>query len=402
MPTARIITRFPDRAASLRKTLLDSGYKVEVVPPERSSGFADIEYDLDSSDENLSSVAQQQPIIAQPVVQQPAQPRKAREPILAKRIEQLRTQLDSAKSGIASQMEVWRSNAERRIRDYRMQAAEAAHLRAIKRAEEQQVKEGQLAAHREQQRIAEERAREEAAIALRERQHREAERQAQIAAEMERRRQEQARAAEQARLATAARQQEAQLAAPALDEQADERAQEEASNVAVIPQRRRPLSQRWQEFSDRASDKIHDWFVVHANDDFSSTRDYAWRQAIPAAVGLAIAFVCGWALAMGSTRASERNSVPPPVASASPLPAVTPPLVPVAAKNVSSTTKAAKPSAATRKAATAKPRVYRRQTEDAVDEEEDDVVVIRHASKNKELIASTDKKNGVKTISDLE
>jgi hypothetical protein len=46
--------------------------------------------------------------------------------------------------------------------------------------------------------------------------------------------------------------------------------------------------------------------------------------------------------------------------------------------------------------------VYRRQTEDAVDEEEDDVVVIRHARKNKELIASTDKKNGVKTISDLE
>ena len=52
MPTARIITRFPDRAASLRKTLTISGYRVQIVSPEQKvSGWADIEYDLDAMPE---------------------------------------------------------------------------------------------------------------------------------------------------------------------------------------------------------------------------------------------------------------------------------------------------------------------------------------------------------------
>jgi hypothetical protein len=77
--------------------------------------------------------------------------------------------------------------------------------------------------------------------------------------------------------------------------------------------------------------------------------------------------------------------------------------VPVAAVTAPVASKTTKPSAATRKASTAKPRVYRRQTEvTEAEQEDDDVVIIRHGSKSKELIASSDKKNGVKTISDLE
>src|SRR5262245_719322 len=52
MPTARIVTRSPERARSLRKTLRDSGYHVEVLSPEEAlHGTADLEYDLDEMPE---------------------------------------------------------------------------------------------------------------------------------------------------------------------------------------------------------------------------------------------------------------------------------------------------------------------------------------------------------------
>ncbi len=52
MPIARIVTRFPERAAALRKTLLDSGYRVEMLRPEDAvRGEADIQYDIDDMPE---------------------------------------------------------------------------------------------------------------------------------------------------------------------------------------------------------------------------------------------------------------------------------------------------------------------------------------------------------------
>src|SRR3954466_9015340 len=84
MPTAHIITRFPERAASLRKTLADSGYRVEVLQPGQSgSRTADLEYDLDAMPEYqsgpmMSAPLDRSPLAAEIPVSEP-RPRAVRE-----------------------------------------------------------------------------------------------------------------------------------------------------------------------------------------------------------------------------------------------------------------------------------------------------------------------------------
>src|SRR4051812_28792879 len=70
MPTAHIITRFPERAAPLRKTLADSGYRVEVLQPGQSgSRPPDLEYDLDAMPEYHSDRMMPAPLDRSPIAE---------------------------------------------------------------------------------------------------------------------------------------------------------------------------------------------------------------------------------------------------------------------------------------------------------------------------------------------
>jgi hypothetical protein len=168
--------------------------------------------------------------------------------------------------------------------------------------------------------------------------------------------------------------------------------------LIVLPQRRRSLADRWDELTFRIYQRIREWRELSPNTDFPSTRDYAWRQAVPAAAGLAIAFALGWVLAL----ANSRNQAPlhaRPASVSAPAPANVQPAVTATPAATPVRSARAKPSPAVRKSTS---KVSRRRTRE-VEAEEPDVVIVRHPPKRQhQLVARANQKNGVKTISDME
>jgi hypothetical protein len=166
----------------------------------------------------------------------------------------------------------------------------------------------------------------------------------------------------------------------------------------LIPQRRLSLRERWDDFSLLAYNRMREWRELHANNDFPDTRDYAWRQALPVAAGVAIAFALGWGLAINSSRQSAPlHAAPAPTsANVTAVAAPQPTPVPVSVRTQKRPMRS-KPSPRVLKSKSA---VSRRQTRTS-HSHQDDVVIVRHKPK-RELIARSNPKNGVKTISDME
>lgn len=412
MPTAHIFTRFPERAAPLRKTLADSGYRVEILRPGQSgSRTADVEYDLDSMPEYASAgpVSSAEPAaplpVSTPVVSPPAPQRKDPGP---SRFTLLKDRL--AGSSRALQEKIAQERAARAERDRQRLAAqiEQHRLREIELAEKRRIAETiaierrkreaeEAAARQEAQRAAAERAREQAAA-----------RQAEL------QRQNELRRLEQEKLQAEAGRR-AQLAA---DHRARLEAERRADPQPIVPREsfrpaidfarvRQDAAKKWNLFRERATKTFSDWRELSPRERFTNTRDYAWRQVIPAAAGLAAAFIFGWALAAGNVQHAANKSTS---ATSSSTPVVAAPIAPVAAVAVApvhAAPSSTKPSAVKRKATVAKGKYpvsrsrRHKSDEELANENDEEVIVVHHRLKRGSQLAAT-KKDGVKTISDME
>lgn len=439
MPIARIVTRFPQRAAALRKTLLDSGYRVEVLRPEEAlHGEADLQYDLDDMPEYVGQsdapaerefifapqwrallarfgkteklADQRAPKTIEPAVSyarleseldkkfvdQPAQG-----PSLTDRVKALRTPLSAKLNEARQGFDRKRQQLAQQMAERHAAAEEARRLREI-----------ELMKKREADSLAAERARAEAAMRLQQEQEaqqaREAQRLAEVQAQMALRRKQE----EEARTAAMQR---AQAKAERQRLEAEQRARLEAERIraaaimretapepVVAPpaERRRSLG----EILSSALRDLGDWRDNYASTHFPDTRSYAFRQYAPAALGVALAFFLGWAIAVGGARktvASDNAVKAEPTTSAA-----------VPAAVVAAPATVSKPSAVPQHATATKPKAQvRRFRRPSQDDEvvwkngdhggDDDVTVIHHYP-GKSNLARSGKKNGVKTISDLE
>jgi hypothetical protein len=439
MPIARIVTRFPERAAALRKTLLDSGYRVEVLRPEQAlQGEADIQYDIDDMPEYAGQPdipAEREFIFApqwralmarfgnndKPVDHAPLKPvepavsyarleadlderfveQPSKGPSLTERVKALRAPLSEKLNSVRQGFDNKRQHLAQQMAERRAAAEES-----------RRVREAELVKKREADRIAAERARAEAAVRMQKereaQQAREAERLAEVQAQMAMRRKE----GEQARLAA---QQRAQAEAERQRVEAEQRARLEAERVraaAIAHEAARqatplsaPIERRHglKQILATAFQDLGDWRGPYASTHFANTRVYAFRQYAPAAAGIALAFFLGWAIAVGGARktAASNPTVKAEQTTSAAVPAavVLPPV------------KTSKPSALPQKATATKPKAqvrrFRRPPKDDevvwkdADDGGNDVTVIHHYP-GKSNLARSGKKNGVKTISDLE
>ena len=438
MPTARIVTRFPERAASLRKTLLDSGYHVDVVRPEDAQrGAADLEYDIDEMPEYTGqpdTPAEREFIFAPqwralkarfgkpdtrvPENAAPTPPRvvekiepsvsyarlekgldekfvdqPARGPSLLERMQAIRTSL----------VEKW-SSARQEIGQKRQRLAQQMAERRAAAEESRRIREAEAAMKREADRVAAERARAEEALRLQQQKARDAQRLAEVQAQMELRRKEQEQAfiAAQERLRAEAEQRarlEAErVRAESVASETASQHQEPASIAGSTIERRRSLG----DILRSASRDLRDWRGTLSSTHFANTRSYALRQYAPAAAGIALAFFLGWAIAVGGARRTDANPHRDVQKASGPAAAVA--AAPVTTK---------KPSAVPQKARAAKqkPQVrrFRRPSQDDEvvwknrdDGADDEVTVIHHYPGKSSIAHSGKNKNGVKTISDLE
>lgn len=421
MPIARIVTRFPERAAALRKTLLDSGYRVEVLRPEEAlQGEADIQYDIDDMPEYAGTqdppaerefifAPQWRALIAhfgkaeKPADQ--AAPKPIEPSVSYARLEERREEksVDHPAQGptLIERLHAMRGplveklhSARQEFDEKRRQLAQQVAERRAAADEARRLREIELTKKREADRAAEEA-----------REAREAQRLADVQAQMALRRNEE----EQARLAA---QQRAQAEAERNRLAAEQHARIEAERIraAAIARQAAPASisterrRGFREIVSAAFQNLGDWREPYASTHFVNTRVYALRQYAPIAAGIALAFFLGWAIAVGGARQTSASN--PPVkleaATSAPVPAaiVVPPV------------KASKPSAAPQKSAATKPKAQvRRFRRPPQDDEvvwkngdhggDDDVTVIHHYP-GKSNLARSGKKNGVKTISDLE
>jgi hypothetical protein len=144
---------------------------------------------------------------------------------------------------------------------------------------------------------------------------------------------------------------------------------------------------------------IQYWHTIERSDSFSNTRQYARRQAIPAAIGVALAFVLGWVTAISGSKMRANN--PPATQRTLPPSAVS---APVPSKPLAR--KAQKPSpvrtahANTHKS-TGKRLVQRKSQEDEEAFDDEQEVIVRHHYPGKATVAKNSK--GVKKIiSDIE
>lgn len=447
MPTARIVTRSPERARSLRKTLLDSGYHVEVLSPEEAlHGTADLEYDLDEMPEYAGQPAQ--PEEAQPEEAQPerefifapqwralkarfgrpedpaahrAEP-KTIEPSVsyarleAKVDERPEQKLDEkfvdgpAKGpGLVERLQAMRAPLAEKLSQARQGMEQRHHQLTQQRAERRaaaeearRVREAELFAKREADRVAAECARAEAALRLQEQKAREAQRLVELQAQMEIRRKEEeaARAAAQERARIEADQLARLEAERIRAEVAAREATPPAESPAAVPVERR---HGFGETLGIAVQNFRDWRDTHPSAFFTDTRAYALRQYAPAAVGIALAFFLGWAIAVGGARKTTAANSPENLQPSAPAAVPAAVVAPVASKKPS--------AAASHKATTAKQKRtvnrFRRQAEEPEvvwkneDHGGDDVIVIRHYPAKGNLAHSGKKSGGVKTISDL-
>ena len=439
MPIARIVTRFPERAASLRKTLLDSGYRVEVLRPEESlHGEADIQYDIDDMPEyaGQSDGPTEREFIFAPqwraLVARFGKTEKPADQSATKPIEpavsyaRLESELDkkfvdqpAQGPSLLERVQALRGPLSERLDRARQQfdqkRQQLTQQRAARRAaaeETRRLRELELAKTSEADRLAAERARAEAAVRLQEEQQaqqaREAERLAEVQAQMELRRkqEDEARAAAMQRAQAEAErarieaEQNARLEAERI--RAAAVAREAAPEAVVVPpaDRRRSLG----EILSSALHDLRDWRDRYASTHFADTRSYAFRQYAPAAAGIALAFFLGWAIAVGGARktAASNPSVNADQAATAAVPAA------VVAPPVKSSKSSAVPRRATATKPKAQVRRFRHQAQDDEvvwkngDGADNDVTVIHHYPGKSNLARSGKKKNGVKTISDLE
>lgn len=449
MPTARIITRFPERAASLRKTLLKAGYHVEVVTPDCASGPADLEYDLDQMPEYASKAtetgdgaqvgrefilaphwrafkskfARPNKSVEAPAVWEAAAPQNTtqRTPSLEQQVVQAKStgptfkqQLAEKLAAVQQTLQQQRAEFEQKRAAKRIQISEQRRIREeqaaanrAQMAEQQRIREAETAAKREAERIAAERARAEAALRLQEQKDREAKHLAEIQAQMELRRQ----AEEQARREALERaQHESEESAR---REAEQRARLEAERIHILqadstPTETQPaaarekwsnhhIRRRFSELQEKAKATIQDWRTVEPSDSFPDTKRYAWRQAMPIATGIALAFALGWATAIGSSKMRANTPQPATETRVTPAPIVSSPAVPKT--STKSTHKPSPARAASSKHKTTHP-VHRKnqQGKDLLDGDQD--VIVRHHYTGKATVAKNNK--GVKTITDIE
>ena len=420
MPTARIITRFPDRAASLRKTLMDSGYKVQIVAPEQKvSGLADIEYDLDAMPEfttQTSAVVAAVPpqpspeeIAKELAAQREAETKERERRIYEANVRQRQQQAEAERKAVAAQE--WEKAArelrEKQQREAERQAQIMAQMQEQRRVEAEMQQQARLAAQREAQRLAAIRAEEKrkadeaARIASREAAAR---RRQQIDATIARAKESSAAAWARASETTfrLADQSKAwwQQNAPAYRQRIGKAA---GASAAWISQKTRTFGQKWSTARPRVARSIRDWSKIAPAQSFSNTRDYAFRQAAPVAAAVAAVFVLGWALAVGNTeRAQSREAdvIAPPAVAVSPVVTATP-----VAATAPMATSAARP-ATVRKPSPAKSTIRRsrRLAPEAdgsfAEDEGPEVVVVHHRPSPQR--PTVHEKEGLKVISDLE
>jgi hypothetical protein len=421
MPTARIVTRSPERARSLRKTLLDSGYHVEVLSPEEAlHGTADLEYDLDEMPE-YTGQPQAQPEEVQPErefifapqwralkahfgrPERPAGHHAEPKPIepsvsyarLETKVDERPDQtlnekfVDAPAKGpsLVERLHAMRapwaeklSQARQGMEQKRYQLAQQMAERRAAAEDARRVREAELAAKREADRVAAERARAEAVLRLQEQKARDAQRLAEVQAQMEIRRKEE-------EAARAAAQERARIEADKLARLEAERLRAEVVAREATPPVDSPAA-----------------VPVERRRGYSDTRAYALRQYAPAAAGVALAFFLGWAIAVGGARKTTAANPSEDVQPSTPAAAPAAVIAPVASK---------KPSAAApHKATMAKQKRTVNRFRHPAEEPEvvwknednggDDVIVIHHYPGKSNLARSGKKNGGVKTISDLE
>jgi hypothetical protein len=435
MPIARIVTRFPERAASLRKTLHDSGYHVEVVrPDEPQHRPADIEYNIDDLPGYADAVEQpvEREFIFAPhwralmarfrtekkAPEQPA-PNSVDPSVSYARLEEnnqksitsvpkgpsLVERMHAMRAPLAERLNQARSDFDHKRQRLAQQMAE----RRAAQEEARRLREAELAKKREADRLAADRARAEATVRLekeqQERQAHEARRAAEIQAQLELRR----RQDEEDRVIA---QQRAQAEAERQRREAEQRARLDAERLRAAaiareaaPQTPAPNVERRRGLGQTLSDafqSFRDWRETYASTHFSDTRAYAFRQYVPAAAGILLAFFLGWAIAVGGARKTAASTPTADTAAPTAVPAA------VVAAPVKPSKPSAVPQTATASKSKAPVRRFRRPSQDdevvwknAGDSEDDEVTVIHHYP-GKSSLARSGKKNGVKTISDLE
>jgi len=427
MPIARIVTRFPERAASLRKTLHDSGYHVEVVrPDEPQHRPADIEYNIDDVPEYADAIEppverefifapQWRALMARfrtekKAPEQPA-PNAVDPSVSYARLEE--NNQESTASAPKGPSLVERIHAMHAPLGEKLEQArynfDQKRQRLAQHLAERRAAQEEARRLREADRLAADRARAEAAVRL-EKEHedrltREAQRAAQLQAQMELRRQEEEKA-------RAAAYQRAQAEAERQRREAEQRARLDAERLRAAaiareaaPQTPAPNVERRRGLGQTLSDafqSFRDWRETYASTHFSDTRAYAFRQYVPAAAGILLAFFLGWAIAVGGARKTAASTPTADTAAPAAVPAAV----------VAAPVKPAKPSAVPQKTTASKSKApvrrFRRPSQDdevvwknAGNSEDDEVTVIHHYP-GKSSLARSGKKNGVKTISDLE
>ncbi len=310
---------------------------------------------------------------------------------------------------LAEKLGTARAGLDRKRQELAQQMAE----RRATAEEARRLRETELTKKREADRRAAERAGAEAAIRLQKEQEaqkaREAQRLAEVQAQIAQRRQ-------QEEAARTAAWQRAQAEAERQRLEAEQRtrlkaeriraaaiARETAPEPAITPapaDRRRSLG----EIVGAAFQNLGDWRETYASTHFANTRVYALRQYAPAAAGIALAFFLGWAIAVGGARKTTASN--PPVKTEQAASAAVPAAVVV--PPVNATKSSALPQKATATKPKAQVRRFRRPSQDAEvvwkngDHGGDDDVTVIHHYPGKGNLARSGKKNGVKTISDLE
>lgn len=412
MPTARIITRFPDRAASLRKTLTISGYRVQIVSPEQKvSGWADIEYDLDAMPEYAEgAVATPAPQPDQVSLQAEADARaaaaeKERERrLLEAEIKQRQAQAEARRREAAAQQ--WEKAArelrERQEREAERQAAIMAELQEKRRVELEAQRQARMEAQRQAalRNEAKQKAIEEERVAAR-------------AATIQRRQRMRSDLNRLRTVVATSIHEAARHARLTLDSSLQHGAAWWRSHEPAMRERATRLRSTARKLSTEAASSLaahgastrayliqsaRDWRKLSPADRFTSTRDYAFRQAFPVAAAFAAVFMLGWALAAGNTeRAQTHEPALLPASSAvaplSPTPVATRP-VPVALR----ASVAALPSAAK-----TTHRGSRRHARPSVEDpfaDDEEVVIIHHGGNNERPTLRN--QEGQKIISDLE
>jgi hypothetical protein len=283
--------------------------------------------------------------------------------------------------------------------------------RATKRAviaEQRRMRDAELAAKSEAERIAAERERAEAALRLQEQKERDAKRLAEIQVQMELRRQAEERAhreeQERARLEA---EQWARLEAERIRTQPA--VPIKSVTAEIIESRPVPARQRWDnhpmkrlfsKFQEKAKAMIEDWRTIERSDSFANTRQYAWRQVIPVAIGVVLAFVLGWATAIRGSRMRANNPPPATQTSVRAEPVVSSPVVANPAVRKAQKPSPARAVQANSRATKGKRLVHRKSQEDEHAFEHEQEVVVRHHYPGKATVAKNNK--GVKMISDIE